>query len=227
MKRILALILTTLVLFGTVTLAQAGQTPTTTATTTPPTVTNQTDPLADLIANETNAAIKEKLQTIAQNRQTIRGLRETFATKVQALKQLIANMPEDDDNEALEKARDIVEGFEERTKSGNEHDQKILRSIEGLRNHAAKIRQKAAEQDQNAANGETKRARIRNGRQGDDDERKNGNGKQNIRQNRRGERNEQKILRRVDRIIKSQERIIGRLERRIEKIDDLIDELTP
>jgi vacuolar-type H+-ATPase subunit I/STV1 len=234
MKRILAIILTTLMLFGTFTLVQAEQTTTTTTTattTTSATVTNPTDPLIDLIANETNTAIKGRLQTIVQNRQTIIGLRETFSTKVQALKQLIANMPEDDDNEALEEAKDIIESFEGRVTSGIEHDQNIQRKIEGLRTAMPRIRQQAAEQNQNNANNNGKRTRIRNGRQNNDNERNNGNARQNMRQNRRSERNdernEQKILRRIDQIIRSQQRIIDRLETRIDKVDDLIDELTP
>jgi len=223
MKRIISILLTGLMLFSAVAIAQAQQA----VTSTPPTViSSPTDPLADLIANETNAAVKEKLQTIENNRLTIKGLRETFAAKVKILGQLIANMPNDDDNEALEKAREVVANFEDRLKSGIEHDQKIARHIEGLRNHVVKIRQNASSQDQNNLNGERRRTKIRKGGQ-DVDERKNAKDNRTIGQNRKSERNEGKFLRRVERILSSQERIIDRLERRIERIDDLIEELTP
>jgi len=224
MKRTIAIILTSLMLFSTVAIAQAQQS----VTSTPPTtISSPTDPLDALIANETNATIKAQLQNIRVNRQEIVALRVTSTAKVNALKLLIANMPVDDENEALEKARDIVESFDDRVKSGIEHDQKIARQIENLRNHVARIRQNVSEQNQNNSNGERKRSRIRNGKPDDDGDRKNGEDTQHMRQNRRSDRNEEKILRRVERVIKSQERIIGRLERRIEKIDDLIEELTP
>lgn len=224
MKRTIAIILTSLMLFSTVAIAQAQQS----VTSTPPTtISSPTDPLDALIANETNATIKAQLQNIRVNRQEIVTLRVTSTAKVNALKLLIANMPVDDENEALEKARDIVESFDDRVKSGIEHDQKIARQIENLRNHVARIRQNVSEQNQNNSNGERKRSRIRNGKPDDDGDRKNGEDTQHMRQNRRSDRNEEKILRRVERVIKSQERIIGRLERRIEKIDDLIEELTP
>lgn len=224
MKRTIAIILTSLMLFSTVAIAQAQQS----VTSTPPTtISSPTDPLDALIANETNATIKAQLQNIRVNRQEIVTLRVTSTAKVNALKLLIANMPVDDENEALEKARDIVESFDDRVKSGIEHDQKIARQIENLRNHVARIRQNVSEQNQNNSNGERKRSRIRNGKPDDDGDRKNDEDTQHMRQNRRSDRNEEKILRRVERVIKSQERIIGRLERRIEKIDDLIEELTP
>lgn len=224
MKRTIAIILTSLMLFSTVAIAQAQQS----VTSTPPTtIISPTDTLDALIANETNATIKAQLQNIRVNRQAIAALRVTSTAKVNALKLLIANMPVDDENEALEKARDIVESFDDRVKSGIEHDQKIARQIENLRNHVARIRQNVSEQNQNNSNGERKRSRIRNGKPDDDGDRKNGEDTQHMRQNRRSDRNEEKILRRVERVIKSQERIIGRLERRIEKIDDLIEELTP
>ena len=224
MKRTIAIILTSLMLFSTVAIAQAQQS----VTSTPPTtIISPTDTLDALIANETNATIKAQLQNIRVNRQEIVTLRVTSTAKVNALKLLIANMPVDDENEALEKARDIVESFDDRVKSGIEHDQKIARQIENLRNHVARIRQNVSEQNQNNSNGERKRSRIRNGKPDDDGDRKNGEDTQHMRQNRRSDRNEEKILRRVERVIKSQERIIGRLERRIEKIDDLIEELTP
>lgn len=224
MKRTIAIILTSLMLFSTVAIAQAQQS----VTSTPPTtIISPTDTLDALIANETNATIKAQLQNIRVNRQEIAALRVTSTAKVNALKLLIANMPVDDENEALEKARDIVESFDDRVKSGIEHDQKIARQIENLRNHVARIRQNVSEQNQNNSNGERKRSRIRNGKPDDDGDRKNGEDTQHMRQNRRSDRNEEKILRRVERVIKSQERIIGRLERRIEKIDDLIEELTP
>ena len=230
MKRIISILLTGLMLFSTVAIAQAQQTTTTTTTATstqPTTVSNPADPLAVLIASTPTSTMRGKLLTIQTNRDTITKLRATTTLRITALRTLIANMPEDDDNEALEKARDIVEGFEDRVKSGIEHDRQILRQIEVLSSHIAKFRQNTASQVQNNANGVSRRVRTRTGKQDDDDERKNDKNKQHMGQNRRSERDEDKILKRIDRIIKSQERIIQRLERRIERINDLIEELTP
>ncbi len=135
-------------------------------------------------------------------------------------------MPEDDDNEALDKARDIVEDFVDQLEADAEHDQKFLRQIQKLQNIGVQTRQKMAESSENAANGEKRRTRMRRGWQNDDDnERKNSKENNNMRQTRRIERNEQAILKRIDRIIRSQQRIIERLERRISRIDNLIGEL--
>jgi len=218
MKRIIAIILTSLMLFSTVAIAQ-------TLTTTPPlTVNNPVDHLASLIsATPTTTPIHSRLIIIRNNRDKITGLRATTTLRVTALGLLIANM-RDDDNETLEKARGIVESFEGRMQSGIQHDRQIQRQIEKLHSQMSRFRQSAAAQVPNNSNAE-RDTRIRNGRRNDDGERKNGNGTQNLRQNRRSERNETQTIRRIERIIKSQERIIDRLERRIEIIEELIDDL--
>ena len=228
MKRIIAIILTSLMLFSTVAIAQTLTTttntkPTTTATSTPP-----VDHLTALInATPTTTPIHSRLIIIRNNREKITGLRATTTLRVTALGLLIAPMTGDDDNETLEKARDIVEGFEDRMQSGIQHDRQIQRQIEKLHSQMSKFRQSAATQVPNNSNGDRRNTKIRNRNQDDDGERNNGKGAQNLRQNRRNERNEAQILRRIERIIKSQERIIGRLERRIEIIEELIDDLTP
>jgi len=221
MKRIIAIILTSLMLFSTVAIAQ-------TLTTTPPlTVNNPVDHLASLIsATPTTTPIHSRLIIIRNNRDKITGLRATTTLRVTALGLLIANM-RDDDNETLEKARGIVESFEGRMQSGIQHDRQIQRQIKELRSHMSTITQSVASQVPNNSNGDRRDTRIRNRNQDDDGERNNGKGAQNLRQNRRSERNETQTIRRIERIIKSQERIIDRLERRIDIIEDLIDELTP
>jgi len=225
MKRIIAIILTSLMLLSSVAIAQ---TPTTTPTTTPPlTVNNPVDHLASLIsATPTTTPIHSRLIIIRNNRDKITGLRATTTLRVTALGLLIANM-RDDDNETLEKARGIVESFEGRMQSGIQHDRQIQRQIKELRSHMSTITQSVASQVPNNSNGDRRDTRIRNRNQDDDGERNNGKGAQNLRQNRRSERNETQTIRRIERIIKSQERIIDRLERRIDIIEDLIDELTP
>jgi len=226
MKRIIAIIITSLMLFSTVAIAQ---TATTTPTTTPPlTVNNPVDHLTALInATPTTTPIHSRLIIIRNNRDKITGLRATTTLRVTALGLLIAPMTGDDDNETLEKARDIVEGFEDRMQSGIQHDRQIQRQIKELHSQMSRFRQIAASQGPNNSNDDKRETRIRNGRRNDDGERKNGNGTQNLRQNRRSERNETQTIRRIGRIIKSQERIIDRLEGRLERIEDLIVELTP
>jgi len=220
MKRILAIILASIMMFGSVAFAQTSQTSTSNPT---GNTTVASDPLPGLIARETNTAIRTRLHTIATNRNIIIGLRATTTLKIGHLTSTIAllSVVDDDDNEALDKARDIVEDFNDIVESGLEHDAMLASKIVRLQRFMQEKQNNAA----NVANREEKRLGRGNNRQ-DDDELKNSSGKQNINQNHRIRRNETAILRHIDNIIRQQQRIINRLRRRITLIENLIEELS-
>lgn len=220
MKRLLASVLTLIILLSSFAAVQAAQN---TTTTTQTTVATQPDPLAVLIAAHKPGDIRTKLETMALNKTKIRDLRALYTVRVNALGVLIANMPNDEDNEALEKAREIVEDLEDRIESDAANDRKFLRDVRRLQN--LRLPETSATRGDSRKEGRKQHGVGRGSQDDDEDARKNGRVNKNLRQNRRAERNESALLKSIDNILRSQQRMIDRLNRRIDRVDNLLVEL--
>lgn len=171
--------------------------------------------------------IRERIGTINANRTTIQGLRLELAPKIDSLRILLAALPDDMDDEleeTVDEAKDLVEKFDEQIAERNNHEVRILRDITRLSNRPTKSGFDDDDDDNRGNRGNNGRGRgnNKNGSSNDaDDDRP-----RNSRAVEVGQRNmERHVIRGLDQIVSSQVRWIRRLNRMIRSADDFIAEL--